>query len=29
MSVWDDVVGQSQTVRTLSHAAADPGSTDT
>ena len=24
MSVWDDVVGQSQTVRTLSHAAADP-----
>ena len=23
MSVWDDVVGQSQTVRTLSHAAAD------
>ena len=24
MSVWDDVVGQSQTVRTLSHAAAEP-----
>lgn len=24
MSVWDDVVGQSQTVRTLSHAASDP-----
>ena len=24
MSVWDEVVGQSQTVRTLSHAATDP-----